>query len=357
MLEDGTVVSGTAFGARKTVFGELVFNTGMTGYQEALTDPSYNGQILMFTYPLIGNYGINSFDFESSRVWVRGVVVREHCKKPEHRYSKTALDKFLKERNVPGICDVDTRELTIKTRAFGTLRAAISTDGMSEETLLETVREMGYPDKSNLVHEVSCGNIIYHNANNDKKRIVLIDCGVKQSILRYLLLRFNVVQVPYNTPADIIHDFNPSGIVLSNGPGNPAHEVIMKTVVETVRNLQLKLPIFGICLGHQILALAFGAKTYKLKFGHRGANHPVKDLATGKITITSQNHGFAVELNSLPSELEITHINVNDGTIEGFCHKALPIISLQYHPEGAPGPWDSRGMFDKFEELVYAFKK
>ncbi|PKK81863.1 MAG: carbamoyl-phosphate synthase small subunit [Thermoplasmata archaeon HGW-Thermoplasmata-2] len=352
VLEDGTIVRGNAFGASKTVFGELVFNTGMQGYQESLTDPSYNGQILMPTYPLIGNYGINSEDMESQKIWARGFAVSEWCPEPIHRKSEMTIDEFLKRNSVPGIAGIDTRALTIKTRVFGTMRAALSTDGADPEKLLEKVKKMDYPDTENLVAQVSCKKVIEHPKVAGRKTVALIDCGVKGSIVRHLSSRFNVVQVPYDAPPEKIREFKPGGLFISNGPGNPAHPEILATTVATVRELSQELPTMGICLGHQILSLAFGAKTYKLKFGHRGANQPVKDLHTGRCYITSQNHGFAVDAKTLPEEIEVSQVNVNDGTVEGMRHKTLPIFSVQYHPEASPGPHDTEWLFDEFERLV-----
>jgi carbamoyl-phosphate synthase small subunit len=354
VLEDGTTLRGIAFGARKTVFGELVFNTGMQGYQESLTDPSYNGQILMPTYPLIGNYGINSEDMESQKIWARAFVVSEWCPEPIHRKSEMTIDEFLKKNDVPGIAGVDTRALTIKTRVFGTMRAALSTDGADEDELLEKVKKMEYPDVQNVVGDVSCKKIIEHPKVAGRKTVALIDCGVKGNIVRCLAKRFNVVQVPYNATAKQIREFKPDGLFISNGPGNPAHPEILATVVKTVGELSEELPIFGICLGQQILGLTFGAKTYKLKFGHRGANQPVKDFRTGRCYLSSQNHGFAVDPKSLPECLEVSQVNVNDGTVEGLRHKTLPIFSVQYHPEASPGPQDTEWLFDEFAKMIDA---
>lgn len=353
VLEDGTILRGESFGATKTIFGELVFNTGMTGYQESLTDPSYNGQILMPTYPLIGNYGVNSEDMESERIWARGFVVSEWCREPIHRKSSMTVDGFLKKYDVPGISGIDTRALTIKTRVFGTMRAALSTDGTDPEELLDVVEKMDYPDKQNLVAEVSCNDIVVHPGIQGRKTVAVVDCGVKKNILRNLKKRFNVVQFPYNTPAQKIIDFEPDGLFISNGPGDPAHPEIMSATVKTVYQIAQELPTMGICLGHQILGLTFGARTYKLKFGHRGANQPVKDLKTKRVYITSQNHGFAVDPD-VPEDLEITQMNTNDGTVEGLRHRYLPIFSVQYHPEASPGPHDTNWLFDEFARIMEA---
>lgn len=359
VLEDGSIIYGRGFGAEKMVRGELVFNTGMTGYESALTDPSYNGQILMMTYPLIGNYGVNSQYWESERIQAEGFVVREICERPSHRFSSTNINDFLKEHNIPGICEVSTRDLTIKTRQSGTLRTILKTyqNNISKselEILKYEARVMPPPEKYNLVAEVSCPEPVFiESANNRRIKIVLIDCGVKRNIIQELCKRdCAVVRVPYNISADEVKRLKPDGILISNGPGDPAHPEIMSTTVKTVRNLCEDYPIMGICLGHQILSLVFGAKTYKLKFGHRGANQPVKDLNNNKVYITSQNHGFAVDPATCPAEIEITGVNVNDGTVEAMRHKKLPIFSVQYHPEASPGPWDSQLLFDEFIKLA-----
>ena len=362
MLEDGSIIHGNGFGSEKTIKGELVFNTGMTGYQEALTDPSYNGQILMMTYPLIGNYGISPEYSESEKIQAEGFVVRELCDQPSHRLSGMTLDSFLKGHRIPGISGIDTRQLTIKTRQSGTLRAILKTSAgnisASELDILRyEAKMMPSPDKYNLVSEVSCSApVTLHPENYSGKegpKILLIDCGTKMNIIRELTQRgCTVIRAPYNTTADEINNIKPDGILVSNGPGDPAHPEIMASVVQTIRAIYEKYPIMGICLGHQILSLAFGAKTYKLKFGHRGANQPVKFFSDNKVYITSQNHGFAVDQNSIPTDIEITALNVNDGTVEAMRHKKLPIFSVQYHPEASPGPWDSKYLFDRFIKEV-----
>jgi carbamoyl-phosphate synthase small subunit len=354
VLDDGTVVRGRAFGADGSVFGELVFNTGMTGYQEALTDPSYNGQMLMMTYPLIGNYGISEAAFESSRIQAEALVVREHCLKPSHRESRKTLSEFLRDFGIAGISGVDTRSLTMKTRERGTMRAGIvPPDAVGEA--LEKVRNMEYPDRQNLVGEVSVPQKTVHPfagpRNADMLKVAVIDCGVKRAILRNLNELAEVIQMPFSASADEILAERPDGVLISNGPGDPAHPEIERTVVKAVRGLAGQLPMMGICLGHQILALAFGGRTFKLKFGHRGANQPVRDVQSHRVVITSQNHGFAVHPD-LPTELELLETNVNDGTVEALRHRVLPIFSVQYHPEASPGPRDARGMFGRFERMI-----
>jgi carbamoyl-phosphate synthase small subunit len=354
VLDDGTVVRGRAFGASSSVFGELVFNTGMTGYQEALTDPSYNGQLLMMTYPLIGNYGISEAAYESSKIQAEALVVREHCPRPSHRESRKTVSDFLRDFGIAGIWGVDTRGLTMKTRERGTMRAGIVPPHEVEEALAK-VQRMDYPDRQNLVGEVSVPEkrvLPFAGPRNaDMLRVAVIDCGVKGSILRNLNELSEVVQMPFSSSADEILAERPDGVLISNGPGDPAHPDIERTVVKTVKGLAGRVPIMGICLGHQILALAFGGKTFKLKFGHRGANQPVRQVGTHKAVITSQNHGFAVHPD-MPSELELLETNVNDGTVEALRHRHLPIFSVQYHPEASPGPRDARVMFDRFERMM-----
>ncbi len=354
VLDDGTVVRGSAFGAEGSVFGELVFNTGMTGYQEALTDPSYNGQLLMMTYPLVGNYGISAAASESSGIKAESFVVREHCAHPSHRDSTRTLDAFLRDFGIAGISGVDTRWLTLKTRERGTMRAGIvPVDGIDEA--LGKVRSMPFPDAENLVGEVSAIKTVTHPfpgpRTRDMLRVVAVDCGIKNSIIRSLNAFAEVVQVPYCTTADEILAERPDGVLISNGPGDPAHPAVTATTVKTARALAGQVPLMGICLGHQIIALAFGGRTFKLKFGHRGANQPVRDERTRKVVITSQNHGFAVHPD-MPSGLELTEVNVNDGTVEAMRHRELPVLSVQYHPEASPGPHDARFIFGEFREMM-----
>jgi len=348
VLEDGTIVAGRAFGFPKTVYGELVFNTNMTGYCEALTDPSYRGQILMMTYPLIGNYGVDPETFESGGLQVTAFVVREACFQPSHARSHYGLDRLLQDAGIPGLEGVDTRQLTKKTRSRGTMRAAVVAEDGDVQEVLKEVRRMPFPDVArNLVAEVSCRETIVHRGKGDK-RFVVVDCGLKMNIVREALPFGEVIQVPWDTPAEAILAHRPHGVIVSNGPGNPSHPDVVAATVHTCEELSGRVPLFGICLGHQILALAHGAKTYKLKFGHRGGNQPVKDIVSGRVHITSQNHGFTVEAESLPSEFEVTHLNLNDNTVEGVRHKRLPIHSVQYHPEASPGPKDNEYLFAEF---------
>jgi carbamoyl-phosphate synthase small subunit len=377
-LQDGTVYEGYSFGAEIDTYGEVVFNTSMIGYQEMLTDPSYAGQIVMPTYPLIGNYGINELDIESRKIQVKGFVVREECLEPSHYLCGQTLHDYLSQNQIPGIYGVDTRAITRKLRNYGVMMGYISTMRTPSEAFEELKRlpdygsidfvkditteksyQWGLPcDSCSLRFKCFtrpdglpylCG-ITSKEGKTAEYRIAAFDCGLKYNILRQLVGRnCSINVVPCTTTAPEILDMNPDGILLSPGPGDPA---LLDYAIDTVRGLAGKKPMMGICLGNQLLAHAFGGKTYKLKFGHRGGNHPVKDLATGRAHITAQNHGYAVDANNIPKELEITHINLNDGTVEGLRHKYLPIFSIQYHSEDSPGPWDSRYLFDKFLSMV-----
>ncbi|WP_018084912.1 glutamine-hydrolyzing carbamoyl-phosphate synthase small subunit [Desulfurispora thermophila] len=348
-LEDGTIFTGKPFGARTTKWGEVVFNTGMTGYQEILTDPSYCGQIVVMTYPLIGNYGINREDFEAHKSFVRGFVVREDCDLPSNWRASYKIGDFLAREGVPGIAGIDTRALTRHLRNYGTMRGVISTVGGDVAELVEQAKNCPQLTGQQLVPEVATTGTF--TIPGSGKRVVLVDLGSKRNIIRSLQERgCEIVVVPPHSTAEEILAHNPDGILLSNGPGDP---VDVPETIATVRQLLGKKPLFGICLGHQVLALALGAKTYKMKFGHRGANHPVKDLATGRVYITSHNHGFSVDESSMAGcGLMVTHINLNDNTVEGMRHASLPVFSVQYHPEAAPGPHDSTYIFDQFLQMM-----
>lgn len=347
VLEDGSYYEGYPLGSDQLTVGEIVFNTAMTGYQETISDPSYTGQIITFTYPLIGNYGINRDDFESLVPTLNGVVVKEASDHPSNFRKQKTLHDVLVEYDIPGISGVDTRSITRKIRNFGVLKAAF-TDNKSEiESLVEQLKTTELP--KNEVTEVST-KTPYVSTGYDLS-VVLVDFGKKQNIVRELNLRgCNVTVVPYDTSAEAIMRMTPDGVMLSNGPGDPEE---VKIAVEMIKGILGNVPFFGICLGHQLFALSQGATSFKMKFGHRGANHPVKDLKTGKIAITSQNHGYAIDKDSLiDSDLEITHIAINDGTVEGLRHKSLPAFSVQYHPEACPGPSDSNYLFDEFIDMM-----
>ncbi|XID95301.1 glutamine-hydrolyzing carbamoyl-phosphate synthase small subunit [Paenibacillaceae bacterium WGS1546] len=352
LLEDGTLFTGRGFGAEGGSVGEVVFNTGITGYQEVLSDPSYCGQIVTMTYPLIGNYGINRDDFESIRPYVHGFVVRRHEEVPSNWRAQYTVDQLLKEYGIIGISDIDTRMLTRILRVHGTMKGVLTTGSERVEELME--RLGATPLMRDQVSRTSTKNVF--SSPGDKERIVLIDYGAKSGILRDLTKRgCDVVVVPQDTTADEIRRLHPDGIQLSNGPGDPKD---VPHAVNTIRELLGEYPIFGICLGHQLFALACGADTGKLKFGHRGGNHPVKELESGRCYITSQNHGYTVVEESIAgTELEVTHINNNDKTIEGLKHKRYPAFSVQYHPEAAPGPFDSSYLFDRFLQLIRDHKK
>jgi carbamoyl-phosphate synthase small subunit len=346
VLENGLVFSGVSFGATGESFGEVVFNTGMTGYQEILTDPSYYGQIVTMTYPLIGNYGVNVDDVESRKPHVRGFVVREFAEVPSHFKSAGTLENYLQRNHIIGIAGIDTRKLTKAIRSHGTMKAVLTTLDTPVEELRERLRN---PFPRDQIDHVTTGSV--YRCPGSGRRVVAMDFGMKAGVVRSLLARqCDVIVVPARTTAEEILAWQPHGVMLSNGPGNPEDA---DYAIETVRGLLGRVPMFGICLGHQLMALACGAKTEKMRFGHRGANHPVKDLRTGKISITSQNHGYVVNPDSLAgTDLVLTHVNQNDGTVEGLAHRKYPAFCVQYHPEARPGPDDSDGLFDEFMQLM-----
>ncbi len=374
-LEDGTIFEGQHFGAPGECMGEVVFNTSMTGYQEVLTDPSYKGQIVTMTYPLIGNYGCNLEDFESNSAKVEGFIVREYSSYYSNWRADFSLGDFLEEHEILGIQGIDTRALTKRLRIHGVMNGIISTEDLDPASLVAKAQAFPGLEGTDLVKDVTCqesylwessdaveddkGKVDLQlpiigkekNDNSPQFNVVAVDYGVKMNILRRLALYgCRITVVPAHTSAEEILSLNPDGIFLSNGPGDP---VDVPYAVETVRRLIGTKPIFGICLGHQILGLAFGGVTYKLKFGHRGANHPVKRLATDRVEITTQNHGYCVDIESLEGKnITITHINLNDNTLEGMQHNELPIFSVQYHPEASAGPHDSDYLFARFIELM-----
>ncbi len=370
-LEDGKKFEGESFGAGGTRVGEICFNTAMTGYQEVLTDPSYRGQIVAMTYPLIGNYGTNSLDQESCSPQVRGFVIEELSEIPSSWRSEMSLDDYLRKWDVPGVQGIDTRALTRHLRTRGAMKACLTTEEVSPEEAtqraiqgegvigMDYVREVSTPEvyQWDPDDKLSAPWSIARDSGGSKRalppirfRIAAYDYGIKENILRLLRQKgFGVTVVPAATTAEEVLALDPDGIFLSNGPGDPA---ALPYAHEAVRGLMGKKPIFGICLGHQILGFACGGSTFKLKFGHRGANQPVKDLRSSKVAITAQNHGFAVDPDSLPANVEVTHINLNDGTVEGMRHKELPIFSVQYHPEAAPGPHDASYFFEQFVDLI-----
>lgn len=352
LLADGTLFTGKAFGSTGDSVGEVVFNTGITGYQEVLSDPSYCGQIVTMTYPLIGNYGITRDDFESIRPFVHGFVVREHEVVPSNWRAEYSIDSLLKEYGIIGISGIDTRMLTRRIRHQGSMKGILTTSDKRVEELLEQLNAT--PIMTDQVSRVSTKSV--YSSPGSKERVVLVDFGSKSGILRDLTKRgCDVVVVPQDTTAKQIRRLAPDGIMLSNGPGDPKD---VPHAVKMISQLIGEFPIFGICLGHQLIALASGADTEKLKFGHRGGNHPVKDLKSGRCYITSQNHGYTVKEESIAAtDLEVTHINNNDRTIEGLRHKKHPVFSVQYHPEAAPGPFDSSYLFDDFVDMIREHKK
>jgi carbamoyl-phosphate synthase small subunit len=351
-LEDGRVFRGRSWGAEGEVCGEMVFNTSMSGYQEVLTDPSYAGQIVCMTYPLIGNYGVNRSDEESARPWVEGFVVREASRTISNWRAEETLDAYLKRWNVVAIDRVDTRALVRHIRDKGAMRACLSTVELDEQSLIEKALHAPVMENRELASVVTCKEpYTIEPVGGERFHVVCYDFGVKMNSLRELArMDCRVTVVPAETPAAEVLALKPDGIFLSNGPGDPAS---MTKVVEEVRSvIEAGVPTFGICFGHQLLGRAFGGTTYKLTFGHRGGNQPVKDLREGSVEITSHNHGFAVRRESLPEQVEVTHINLNDDCVEGMRHRTLPIFSVQYHPEAAPGPHDAAHHFRRFLELM-----
>ncbi|MDO4805446.1 MAG: glutamine-hydrolyzing carbamoyl-phosphate synthase small subunit [Lachnospiraceae bacterium] len=349
ILEDGSVYQGVGFGGTDTVVCEVVFNTSPVGYQEILSDPSYTNQGVVMTYPLIGNYGLADEDFESKMTGPSALIVRDVNEVPSNFRSTRSVPEFLEETNTPGISGVDTRKLTRNIRDFGTRRAILANADMSAEEGVRLICDT--PVRHDMVSRVSCRKKWYSRTSNPRFHVVAIDCGMKSNIVR-MLNRFkcNVTIVPYNTGSKEILSLFPDGVFISNGPGDPMD---VPEVVKTLREIRGRVPLFGICLGHQLISLSYGAETYKLKFGHRGGNHPVKDVGTGKIEITSQNHSYAVDEKTLAGTgLTVTHINLLDGTVEGVRCEEDRVFSVQYHPESAPGPQDSAYLFERFVEMI-----
>ncbi|MBL8816626.1 MAG: glutamine-hydrolyzing carbamoyl-phosphate synthase small subunit [Planctomyces sp.] len=365
-LANGSVFPGLSFGAEGEIFGEVVFNTSMTGYQEILTDPSYNGQIVTMTYPLIGNYGVNTEDVESRGLFLRGFVVKELCDVPSSFRSQESLDSYLRRNNIMGLQGIDTRALVRQIRKQGAMKGVLSSIDLDDASLVakaqnspdivgrDLVREVMAHDKcawDTPLHDLGRPSDFQSFASRtDGPKVVAIDYGMKLNIPRYLKdAGCQVTIVPGDTTAEAILAMNPDGVFLSNGPGDPEP---LTYAIDTIRGLLGKKPVFGICLGLQLLGLAFGGRTYKLRFGHRGANQPVLNKRTGKVEITSQNHGFAVDPASLPDDVEVTHVNLNDNTVEGIRHKVYPAFGVQYHPEAAAGPHDSHYLFREFVEMM-----
>jgi carbamoyl-phosphate synthase small subunit len=376
-LEDGRVWRGRGFGARAEVVGEVVFNTSMTGYQEILTDPSYCGQIVTMTYPLIGNYGVNDEDIESRRVFAEGLIVRELSRTVSNWRADLSLDDYLKRAGAPGLSDIDTRSLVRHIRERGSMRGCLSTKATDERAVIESARRAPEMVGLDLASVVTCSEsyvwtddqsgaygsprLLHPHANPDaatgetRFQVVAYDFGLKHNSLRSMAaLGCRVTVVPAHTSAEDVIDLKPDGVWVSNGPGDPEP---LTGVVANLRKLIGRYPIFGICLGHQLLGLAVGGRTYKLPFGHHGGNQPVRDLKTGRVEITAQNHGFAVDADSLPAGCEVTHINLNDNTLEGFAHREHPVYSVQYHPEAGPGPHDPAHLFEKFIETMGRYRQ
>ena len=361
-LDDGTLFRGRAVGAEGETFGEVVFNTAMTGYQEILTDPSYKGQLVCMTYPHIGNYGVNEEDVESRKPWAEGFIMRELSSIASNFRSQLPLESYLRQHRIVAIDGIDTRALTLTLRRSGSMNGGISTTETDPNALLARVRQRPGIVGADLVKDVTCqkpyewaleSRVRHPESETDAFRVVVMDFGVKYNILRQLTaMGCAVTVVPATTSSADVIAMKPHGIVLSNGPGDPA---AVTYAIATIRGLlDSSIPMLGICLGHQLLGLAFGGRTFKLKFGHHGANHPVQDVATGKVDITSQNHNFAVDVESIPDkQVELTHVNLNDRTVESMRHTTRPVFSLQYHPEASPGPHDARYMFRRFLDLMH----
>ncbi len=372
-LEDGTVFTGRAFGARGEVDGEVVFNTSMTGYQEILTDPSYHGQIVAMTYPQIGNYGVNAEDVESGRPWVRGFIVRELSRRVSNYRARGSLEDYLEKHGIPGIEGIDTRQLVRITRVHGAMKGILSTTDLDDDRLVARAKASPGLVGRDLASEVMPSEakawepgfespLLTHQKpaiereSGLRPHVVAMDFGMKWNIARHLVeTGCRVTVVPGSMPAEAVMEYEPDGLFISNGPGDPS---ALDGPVRTIRTLirtaaeSRGVPIFGICLGNQLLSQAFGARTFKLKFGHRGANHPVRDQRTGKVEITTQNHGFAVDPGSLPPDVEVTHVNLNDLTLEGIRHTRLPVNAVQYHPEASAGPHDSQYLFQEFRRAL-----
>jgi len=356
VLENGLIFEGNAFGAYGTTSGELCFNTGMVGYQEILTDPSYCGQVVTMTYPHIGNYGINANYSESKSIQVSGFIVKEGSQHPSNYLSQSSITEYLEQHNIVGIQNLDTRAITRVIREEGSMNAIISSEILDPKILKKQLQTIPSMEGLNLIERVTCSKIYkYSKPKKTLFKIVAIDFGIKTNILRLLKKQgCEITVVPATITSDEIQKINPDGIFLSNGPGDPAAAL---DAIKCIQSLIGNYPIFGICLGHQLLALALGAKTFKLKYGHRGCNHPVKNLETGKVEITSQNHGFAVTKDNIPSNIKITHINLNDDTVAGISCPNIKAFSIQYHPESCPGPNDSQYLFDHFIQLMQREKE
>lgn len=367
-LEDGTVFRGRSFTGHGETVGEVVFNTSMSGYQEILTDPSYCGQMVTMTYPLIGNYGVNDEDIESHKIQVRALLVKEYQEYPSNWRSRKSLSEYLRENDIPGLEGIDTRALTRHIRQAGAMKAALSTLDTDPDSLVEKARRSPDMVGRDLAGEVTCREPYLWKGGRPepikdgldgfewpdepgKWRVVAMDFGVKYNILRSMEKKgCSILVLPADADSETIERVDPQGLFLSNGPGDPA---AVTYAIETIRNQIDRRPIFGICLGHQLVGRALGGRTFKLKFGHRGANQPVKDLSTGKVEITSQNHGFCVDMDSLKNpDIELSHINLNDNTLEGLVHKKTPLFSVQYHPEASPGPHDASYLFDRFTDMM-----